>query len=236
MLKLANKNSLNLSMKIFFQKHWINFSTIPFEQTPFQFRRIGNVNVMFVLSQFIEILCRIEFFWITGRQCNTSCRCVRCIWLGVRIYRWQLAGLLMVQRLMIIDGWIQMRMLHVMRWTHVTGLYVTSQGHRRWWWWWRRHAVFIGTFLLCAFVYWLFGAQCKILAFCFCYNVWERFMVKRCECVMVVVVDSRWCGWWWQEIGNDWRKNKWVNFVVIDWFDFCFLSFFFVLVVLPIIE
>lgn len=206
---------MNLRRKIFFQKHWVNFSTVPFEQSPLQFRRIGNVNVMFVLSQFIEILCRIEFFWAAGRQCSTSCRCVRCIWLGVRIDRRQLAGLLMVQRLMIADGWVQMWMLHVMRWTHVTGLNVTSWGHHRWRW--RRHAVFIGTFLLCAFVYWLFGAQCTYwhFVFFFCFNVCERYMVKRCE----YVVDSRWCGGYVTEI-KEWKETigekKWVNFVVIE--------------------
>lgn len=190
-------------MKIFFQKHQINVSTIPFEQSPFQFGRISNVNVVLVLSQLTEILCRVKFFGIAGGHGHTSCRHVRCIWLDVRVDRWHLAGRWMMQRLMVVYCWIEMLMVHR---THVTGLHVAGCGHHWGWRWWGRHAVFIGTFVMCVCVYcdW-FWVQCTIFAFflffvldfgccCSCKNVWEQLSEAvwmwwySCRC-------SRWCGW-----------------------------------------
>lgn len=40
-------------VKIFFQKHQIDFSAIPFEEAPFQFRRIRYIYVMFALAEVI---------------------------------------------------------------------------------------------------------------------------------------------------------------------------------------
>lgn len=62
-------------VKIFFQKHQIDFSAIPFEEAPFQFRRIRYIYVMFALAEVIEIMCRrIKFIRIAaGRRGRTRC-------------------------------------------------------------------------------------------------------------------------------------------------------------------